>query len=116
MSLLEEMTVKDIKIIVKQLQYDTIIQSKLDLSVQFTYRNTTTKQGLIDFFKSTRQSFCSFTINSPPSAFDSMLFSKQSRLVGPAYRLRDDIHLLLLRVQLLYSPCSSYTPYNLPYL
>ena len=29
MSLLEEMTVKDIKIIVKQLQYDTIIQSKL---------------------------------------------------------------------------------------
>lgn len=29
MSLLEEMTVKDIKLIVKQLQYDTIIQSKL---------------------------------------------------------------------------------------
>ena len=82
---------------------------------ELTFRNTTTKQGLIDFFKSTRQSFCSFTINSPPSAFDSMLFSKQSKLVGPAYRLNDDIHVLLLRVQLLYSPCSPYNSRSLCY-
>ena len=44
MSLLEEMTVKDIKIIVKQLQYGTIIQSKLycidPLDLQKHYHKT----------------------------------------------------------------------------